>query len=47
MSQEEENQPLRSEDLEMKRRKVIIIGAAGRDFHNFGSLFLQCPLLNF
>jgi len=39
MSQEEENQPLRSEDLEMKRRKVIIIGAAGRDFHNFNTRF--------
>jgi len=39
MSQEEENRPLRSEDLEMKRRKVIIIGAAGRDFHNFNTRF--------
>lgn len=39
MSQEEECQPLRSEDLEMKRRKVIIIGAAGRDFHNFNTRF--------
>ena len=27
----------------MKRRKVIILGAAGRDFHNFNCFFRDNP----
>ncbi len=33
-------------DMPTKRSKVIIMGAAGRDFHNFNVFFRDNPFYN-